>query len=139
MTIFIKTCISASVGQLHCLGPFLYHTIEGIIGILINGLLVYGATAGNSTAILVWIVLAVIESVYFCLIVILYLVIPFVIPSTHILPDWFYLIYGAIYFGIFLFTILTIVVAKKARKEIKEGYKEGFGERNVQEMKNTNE
>ena len=58
--------------SLLALDTFLYHTIEGIIGILINGLLVYGANARNSTAILVWIVLAVIESVYLCLIVILF-------------------------------------------------------------------
>ena len=145
LTILIKIFDGSDIiGQSH---RILFKTIEGIICILINGLLVYGAHARNSAALLVWIVLAVIESVYLCLIVILFSVLPFAISSFrpasfHQIPDWIwviYVIYFAAYFGIFLFTILTIIVAKNARKEIKEGYKEGFGERNVQEMKNTNE
>ena len=142
LTILIKIFDGSDIiGQSH---RILFKTIEGIICILINGLLVYGAHARNSAALLVWIVLAVIESVYLCLIVILFSLLPFAINSFRItqIPDWvwvIYVIYVAAYFGIFLFTILTIIVAKNARKEIKEGYKEGFGERNVQEMKNTNE
>ena len=140
LTILIKIFDGSDIiGQSH---RILFKTIEGIICILINGLLVYGAHARNSAALLVWIVLAVIESVYLCLIVILFSLVPFAKINGAQIPDWvwvIYVIYVAAYFGIFLFTILTIIVAKNARKEIKEGYKEGFGERNVQEMKNTNE
>ena len=60
LTILIKIFDGSDIiGQSH---RILFKTIEGIICILINGLLVYGAHARNSAALLVWIVLAVIES-----------------------------------------------------------------------------
>ena len=41
----------------------LYNNIRGIIGVLINVPLVYGAHTRNSTAILIWIISAVIECI----------------------------------------------------------------------------
>ena len=68
--IFIVICI------LNCFnenedGEHFYNIIGGIVGVLIDGLLVYGAHARNSTAILVWIVLAIIECICLKVVVLL--------------------------------------------------------------------
>ena len=108
-------------------GGHLYNIIGGIIGVLINGLLVFGAHTRNSTAILVWMVLAIIECIILGIVIVL-----FIIAITYAgFFHWIIALVVAIYAGIILFIIWTIVVAKNARREIKEG--NGGGQ--VQEMK----
>ena len=46
---------------------YLYNNIRGIIGVLINVPLVYGAHTRNSTAILIWIISAIVECI--CLLI----------------------------------------------------------------------
>lgn len=48
--------------------------VTGLVGALISGLLVYGASKRNSTAILVWMILAIIECIVFAILAILAIV-----------------------------------------------------------------
>ena len=48
--------------------------VGGLVGALISGLLVYGASKRNSTAILVWMILAIIECIVFAILAILAIV-----------------------------------------------------------------
>ena len=124
--IFIVLCILNCFNQNED-GEYLYNIIGGIVGALINGLLVYGAHTRNSTAILVWMVLAIIECICLCVITVLFVIAVAYAGVLH----WIVILVVAIYAGTILFTIWTIVVAKNARREIKEE----FGEGQVQEMK----
>merc|ERR1711973_795318 len=92
--------------------------VGGLVGALISGLLVYGASKRNSTAILVWMILAIIECIVFAILAILAIVGLGYVRSEAI----GYAIIGIIIFiGLIFFHIWTIVVAKNARREIKEG------------------
>merc|ERR1719192_2001357 len=51
-----------------------YNIISGIVFALINGILVYGAHARNSTAILVWMILAIIECVFYAIIAVIVII-----------------------------------------------------------------
>jgi len=107
-------------------GGCLSHIIVGIVLALINGILVYGAHARNTTAILVWIILAIIECVFYAIIG--------VIVVGHLI------IFNRYYFGhdvdamllltpiilvvlisaVVMINIWVIIVAKNARLEIRE-------------------
>ena len=109
-------------------GEHLYNIIGGIVRALIHGLLVYGAHARNRTAILVWIVLAIIDCIILCVIIVIFVIAVAYGGAVH----WMFgMVVIAIYGGNILFDIWTIIVAKNARREINEE----SGEGQVQEMK----
>ena len=62
---FILGIVFVVLSLLGCLGGDLQSIIGGIVGALINGILVFGAHKRNSTAILVWIILAIIQCIVF--------------------------------------------------------------------------
>ena len=128
--IFVILCI------LNCLMFFndenLYNIIGGIVGALMNGILVYGAYARSSTAILVWIILAIIECICMCVLTVLIVIALGYAKVLHLI----HILVVAIYAGIILFTIWTIVIAKNARIEIKEGFEEGQGQFDAKNARN---
>ena len=87
---FYLGIIFVILGILNCFGEDekgerLTNIIGGVVGALINGLLVYGANARNSTAILVWMVLAVIECILVCVFAVL-LVIAIILKLVCTIP-----------------------------------------------------
>ena len=91
--------------------------VIGIIGAMMHGILIFGAQERNSTAILVWIVLACIVNGCYGWMAgsLIYLIAKS--PAVHaIVYVYFFLFIGDIFF-----LLWTILVAKKARKEIEAG------------------
>ena len=103
--------------------------IIGIIYVMINCFLIFGAHKRHSTAILVWMVLAILECIGFAIlaIVVAFAVtghgmdmlpvigyfLPFVVPIVGIFP--IFIVFYSVYI---ILLIWTIIVAKNARKEI---------------------
>merc|ERR1711988_1881933 len=102
----LLSCVSGN-------GGWLQFIISGIIGALINALLVYGAHTRSSQAILVWIILAIIECIIIAVLAILAVV--YVVAHGEIGVA---LIGVIIFAAMIIFTIWTIIVAKNARMEI---------------------
>ena len=105
--------------------------INAIIGVIIHCVLIFGAHTRNSTAILVWMVLAVLSCIGYAILTILGVV---AIARLNALSNAYASAAGAagdavagvvvfivIMIGIILFQIWTIIVAKNARKEIEAG------------------
>ena len=90
--------------------------VLGIYGALIDGILVLGASKENNTAILVWIVFAILECVGLAfmmgLVLFALLVVGASEPRTAIILIFSLIIYGAI-FG---FILWTIFIAKEAKR-----------------------
>ena len=100
-----------------------YHKwiINGIIGVMINCILIFGAYTRNSTAILAWIILAILSYIGLVIIGILCIFIVFFderLIRGH--PEKELAMFFSLVFmvGTILFQIWTIIVAKNARKEI---------------------
>ena len=99
-----------------------YHKwiINGIIGVMINCILIFGAYTRNSKAILAWIILAILS--YIVLVIIGSVVVIIVIfdewrPGRT--ERWLAFGFSFVFMvGTILFQIWTIIVAKNARKEI---------------------
>jgi len=95
--------------------------VAGLIFVVINAVLIYGAHTSNSTAILVWMVLGGIQAAVDCIYIIL-LIIYVVTLGAH--AGQFGAVIGVIVVMIILYAILvgviiwTIVIAKRARQEI---------------------
>ena len=96
--------------------------ISGIITAIIHCILIFGAHTRNSTAILVWIVLAVLACIGYAIMAILGVV---VIAHAGAAGGEDALgvavVFIVIMIGIILFQIWTIIVAKNARREIEAG------------------
>ena len=81
---YILGIIFVILSLLGCLGGDLQSIIGGIVSAVINGILVFGAHKRNSTAILVWIILAIIQCIVFLIFGIL-AIIAIGYVSTHCL------------------------------------------------------
>ena len=97
--------------------------INGIIGAIIHCVLIFGAHTRNSTAILVWMVLAILSCIGYAILAILGVVAiahagAAGAPGEAVGVVIFFIIFMI---GIILFQIWTIIVAKNARKEIEAG------------------
>ena len=88
--------------------------IKGIIDVIIHCILIFGAHTRNSTAILVWMVLAILSCIGYVILVVLG-VIAIADAGTAAVVFIVFMV------GIILFQIWTIIVAKNARKEIEAG------------------
>ena len=93
------------------------YIIGEIIALMINGLLFYGAQVRNNSLILVWIVLAVIECIWFFVVAIILLISISYVGVTY--PIFVVLI--IFHVAGMLFIIWALSVAKIARKEISDG------------------
>ena len=101
--------------------------INAIIGVIIHCVLIFGAHTRNSTAILVWMVLAVLSCIGYAILTILGVV---AIARLNAYASAysaagdavaFIVVFIVIMIGMILFQIWTIIVAKNARKEIEAG------------------
>ena len=97
--------------------------INGIIGVVIHCVLVFGAHTRNSTAILVWMVLAILSCIGYAILAVLGVIAIVHAGEAGAGGDAVSVLVVFIVFmvGIILFQIWTIIVAKNARKEIEAG------------------
>ena len=114
---FILGIVLAVLSFLACVGKMQGVIASGIISGLIHCILVFGAHTRNSTAILVWMVLAILSCIGYVILVVL---------GVIAIADAGAAAAGVVVFivfmvGIILFQIWTIIVAKNARKEIEAG------------------
>ena len=102
--------------------------VSGIVGALISGILVYGAQTRNRTAILIWMILTIIESIG-DVIIATYDVSKFakghakfngIKIENRYEGNAMIVILILTYVGLILFNIWTLIVAKNARREIEE-------------------
>ena len=91
--------------------------INGIIGVIIHCVLIFGAHTRNSTAILVWMVLAILSSIGYAILAVLG-VIAIAHAGAAVAAGGVAVVFIIFMIGIILFQIWTIIVAKNARKEI---------------------
>ena len=128
---FVLGIVLAVVSLLNCYKD----PIHGIVGALISGILIFGAKMRNPTAILVWMVFAIIEVVWLIVVAVM-ATIAAIDPdrissaiSSHLresnLRDQINTHIGSVMtilvifiVPIIIFEIWTIFVAKKAREEI---------------------
>ena len=91
----------------------------GIVGALLSAILVYGAHARNHTAILIWMIFAILQCIG-TVIVAIYFAIFFVGANKKLTGDALIICIVLIIYivVIILFEICTIIVAQNARKEI---------------------
>ena len=130
---FILGIVFVTLSILGCLQGDLQSIIAGIVGALINGILVFGAHKRNSTAILVWIILAIIQCIVFVIFGILAILLIVAVNTTNGSYNEEFLqikkavtigvIIGAIiavviYVATIILYIWAIIVAKNARREI---------------------
>ena len=97
--------------------------ISGVIGVLIQCILIFGADKQHRTAILVWMVLTILSCIYYAIMAIFGMVaIGAAIALKSAAPIVIFMFFIAILFliGYIILLIWTIIVAKKARKEIEE-------------------
>ena len=95
--------------------------INGIIGVIIHCVLVFGAHTRNSTAILVWMVLAILSCIGYAILAVFGVIaIAGHAGAAGAAGETLGVVVVFIVFmiGIILFQIWTIIVAKNARKEI---------------------
>ena len=100
-----------------CFQGDLKSILQGIVFAFINLTLVNGVRNQNRTAILIWMVLAIIGVII--LTYVLIMVIGIRIPSHEIYPVWFVLAY-AWYISTIVLTIVTTCIAGMAMKKIKK-------------------
>ena len=96
---------------------------SGIIGVIMNCILIFGAHTRNSTAILVWMILAILSCIGLAIICFLGIIAIDHIMGSGAGEEQFVVATVLIVFmiGIILVQIWTIIVAKDARKEIEAG------------------
>jgi hypothetical protein len=98
--------------------------INGIIGVIIHCVLIFGAHTRNSTAILVWMVLAILSCIGYAILAVMGVIaIAGHAGAAGAAGDTVGVVVVFIVFmiGIILFQIWAIIVAKNARKEIEAG------------------
>ena len=96
--------------------------ISGVIGVLIQCILIFGAHKRHRTAILVWMVLTILSCIYYAIIAIMVMVGFGAIAAKGAAPIQIFMGFIPILFliGYIILLSWTIDVAKKARKEIQE-------------------
>ena len=127
---FVLGIVLAVLNGLSCFNEDPEVIANGIIGAVIHCTLIFGAHKRNSTAILVWMVLAILECIVFAIFAILAVVAiagAGVVVGVHAGEGAaggvagiavFGVVFIVFMIGIILFQIWTIMVAKNARKEI---------------------
>jgi len=97
--------------------------INAIISVIIHCVLIFGAHTRNSTAILVWMVLAILSCIAYAILTILGVLVIAHAGAAGAGGDAVagIVVFIVIMIGIILFQIWTIIVAKNARKEIEAG------------------
>ena len=117
---FVLGIVLAVLSFLGCAGKMQGVIASGIISGLIHCILVFGAHTRNSTAILVWMVLAILSCIGLAITAVLG-----IIGIAHLGAAGAAVGVGVVFIvffiGIILFQIWTIIVAKNARKEIEAG------------------
>jgi len=116
---FVLGIVLAVLSLIGC-GNGLNGIINGIIGVIIHCVLIFGAHTRNSTAILVWMVLAILSCIGYAILVVLGVIVlgDFRAGAGG---DGLGVVFIPVMIGIILFQIWTIIVAKNARKEIEAG------------------
>ena len=128
---FVLGIVLAVLSFLSCASQIEGAIPTGIICGLINCILVFGAHTRNSTAILVWIILAILSCIAYAIIAILGIAIiagagalgaavgdPAVAAGVAFGVLVFFIIFMI---GIILFQIWTIIIARNANREIEAG------------------
>ena len=119
---FVLGIVLAVLSVLSCFGD----KGNGIYGVLISGILIFGAKQRNPTAIFIWMVFAIIGVVWLVVVAVI-AIISLLAVSSHIT---FVIIFVIFVGALILFEIWTIIVAKRAREEIQgEGTKGDRGRR----------
>ena len=120
---FVLGIVLAVLSFLGCAGKMQGVIASGIISGLIHCILVFGAHTRNSTAILVWMVLAIFSCIGLAIMAVLG-----IIGIAHLGAAGAAggavgvgVVFIVFFIGIILFQIWTIIVAKNARKEIEAG------------------
>jgi len=126
---FVLGIVLAVLSGLSCFDNSEGALAIGIIGAVIHCILIFGAHTRNSTAILVWMVLAILDCIGIAIVAILGIIgiasgMSLGMSGGHMAGQVVGVAVGFIVFwtvfciGIILFQIWTIIVAKNARKEI---------------------
>ena len=111
-----------------------HNFVTGIMGVMISGLLVFGAYNRNSTAISLWMILAIIHAYFgvLALVALITFVVEFGLESARF-RFGIYLIFWLFYWGFLMFFhVSSIIVANKAKKEIDDSHSltQSFSEEN---------
>ena len=129
---FVLGIVLAVLSLLTCFGGGRGTIIHGIFWALISGILIFGAKMRNPTAILVWMVFAIIEVVWLIVVAVMAIIAAIAVSgvaSQHNLNAGgsiaIYIVFIIFVGALILFKIWTIIVAKKAREEIQVGGTEG--------------
>ena len=99
--------------------------INGIIGVIIDCILIFGAHTRNSTAILVWMILAILSCIGSAILAIFGVIeIAGAGAAAGAAGEavGVAIVFIVFMIGIILFQIWTIIIAKNARKEIEAGH-----------------
>ena len=118
-TAFVLGIVLAVLSLIGC-GNGSNGIIKGIIDVIIHCILIFGAHTRNSTAILVWMVLAILSCIGYVILVVLG-VIAIADAGAAGAAAAGVVVFIVFMVGIILFQIWTIIVAKNARKEIEAG------------------
>ena len=122
---FVLGIVLAVLSLIGCGNGTTHGIINGIIGVIIHCVLIFGAHTRNSTAILVWMILAVLSCIGDAIMAIFG-----VLAIAHAGAAGAggagetvgaVAVFLVFFIGIILFQIWTIIVAKNARKEIEAG------------------
>ena len=117
---FVLGIVLAVLSFLGCAGKMQGMIAGGLISGLIHCILVLGAHNRNSTAILVWMVLAILSCIGYAILAVLG-VRAIAHASAAGAAGKVAVVFIVFMIGIILFQIWTIIVAKNARKEIEAG------------------
>ena len=107
----------AIISFLSCFTGDLVDIVNGILSGLMNCLLIFGAYKRQSTAILIWMVLACISCIWYAGMAVILVTTAAATGEESVIVY----IYIAILTGLIFSMIWTIIVAKNARKEIEAG------------------
>ena len=116
---FILGFVLAVLSGLSCFNMVAGAIVNGIIGAVIHCILIFGAHTRNSTAILVWMVLAILSCIGYVILVVLGVIA--IADAGAGAAAAGVVVFIVFMVGIILFQIWTIIVAKNARKEIEAG------------------
>ena len=118
-TYFVLGIVLAVLSLIGC-GNGSNGIIKGIIDVIIHCVLVFGAHTRNSTAILVWMVLAILSCIGYAILTAL-VVVAAGAAGAEGEAVGFAVVWIVFMIGSILFEIWTITVAMNARKEIEAG------------------
>ena len=115
---FVLGIILAVHSLVTCCGIKWYFIINGILGVLIHCILIFGAYFRHRIAIIVWLICAIINCIINLVVVILgfldFQIAPLVMGSI-------YVVFSVYLFGVIIFEIRIVIIANNAREEIEAG------------------